>query len=31
LDFLLRLEIGPASVSAIELYPETSRVLYLNS
>jgi probable phosphoglycerate mutase len=31
LDFLLRLEIGPASVSAVELGTETARVLYLNS
>ena len=30
-DFLLRFEIGPASVSAVELHAETPRVLYINS
>jgi len=31
IDFLMRFEIGPASVSAVELHAATPRVLYLNS
>jgi probable phosphoglycerate mutase len=31
MDFLMRLEIAPASVSALERYAEMPRVLYVNS
>jgi probable phosphoglycerate mutase len=30
IDFLMRFEIGPAAISAVELHAETPRVLYVN-